>query len=522
MSTETSVLDLILRIRKGGIGDKEAIDAFDKLRKKTKETKDENAGLVQSLTDIKAGFDLASQAVAYIGQAYDATIGQAVRWGDAMGDLSQLTGTSVRETSEFAATMELLGIKSDGLTKVIKAFTAQGLQPTMENVRKLAAEYQAIQDPVERNEFLFKRFGKQAGDVAEVLGKTTADLDRFTAAARTSGKVIDEDMANAAERLGEETAILQQKWEGLLITLGNTAVPVLNDAADGLNNLVGLENAVMIWVQQHTGAIDDQTAAYRAQLAASGDWLAAYREMPPVIEENRDGLDRLTTSTATAQIAINSYSLEVVSATQNNYDAAAAAAANTAALDTQSIAAATLAGGLKDLSAETLFNQAAAGLDSVAALELATKMGLIDEKAATAAGAMQELRNKYDLDHDGAISAAEGAAQFAKEAENLANKLNLIPTRIDTVVTVTTQGDTGQILTNSSVAGAGNQITTRRAAGGPVLSGMPVLVGESGPEMFIPQQSGWVVNNYNLSLMQGGTSQGVMTDFALMRALAGV
>ena len=43
-----------------------------------------------------------------------------------------------------------------------------------------------------------------------------------------------------------------------------------------------------------------------------------------------------------------------------------------------------------------------------------------------------------------------------------------------------------------------------RAAGGPVLGNVPYLVGESGPEMFVPTGSGTIVNNARLGGMGGG------------------
>ena len=110
-------------------------------------------------------------------------------------------------------------------------------------------------------------------------------------------------------------------------------------------------------------------------------------------------------------------------------------------MDNENRIAAGLSAGLGELTKQTLFNQAAAGLDSLAALDLARSMGLIDEEAYAAGTAVEDLRQKYDTNHDGAITAAEGAAQFAREAANLARELNLIPTNISTTISVTKVGD---------------------------------------------------------------------------------
>ena len=49
----------------------------------------------------------------------------------------------------------------------------------------------------------------------------------------------------------------------------------------------------------------------------------------------------------------------------------------------------------------------------------------------------------------------------------------------------------GRILTNVPLSG--------RALGGPVMSGTPYIVGEIGPELFVPNQSGTIVPNSRLS-----------------------
>lgn len=45
-----------------------------------------------------------------------------------------------------------------------------------------------------------------------------------------------------------------------------------------------------------------------------------------------------------------------------------------------------------------------------------------------------------------------------------------------------------------------------RASGGPVTSGRPYLVGEKGPELFVPGQSGGIVPNNGLAMAGGGTT----------------
>lgn len=60
-----------------------------------------------------------------------------------------------------------------------------------------------------------------------------------------------------------------------------------------------------------------------------------------------------------------------------------------------------------------------------------------------------------------------------------------------------------------------------RAAGGPVRTGKRYLVGENGPEMFEAASDGQIVNNWSLTINEAGSRGNVVSDFAIMRSLAG-
>lgn len=394
-----SVLTLILRLKKQGAN-------------AVKETADDLKGLTKGMADVKASFDMASQAAEKIGQVLRVTVGAAIEWGDAMGDLAQLTGTSVKETSELAATLELLGIKQDGLTKIVKAFTAQGLQPTMANIKALAAEYQAIQDPVAKNEFLFKRFGKQAADVAEIFGKTTEELDYFTAAARRSGKVVGEEAAAQAEKLGVELAILKQQVEGAGISLGNALIPLLNryfEVTEQTTEALKRENAVGLEAALAHGA-------QRVEL----ERLAL--ESETLREQNRLLGEQETETTAAADILTRS--MTALAAETGRWAGLAAQYAEDEALKKRledlTGAASDLKFGMGELTREMLFNQAAAGLDSEAAYNLAKGMGLINPAADAAKGILDELRKQYET---GAIT----AGQYQGNVKLLADAIGTLP-----------------------------------------------------------------------------------------------
>lgn len=56
--------------------------------------------------------------------------------------------------------------------------------------------------------------------------------------------------------------------------------------------------------------------------------------------------------------------------------------------------------------------------------------------------------------------------------------------------------------------------------GGPVFGGQPYIVGERGPELFVPRTAGSIVNNWSLTINEAGSRGNVVMDFEIMKALA--
>ena len=73
-----------------------------------------------------------------------------------------------------------------------------------------------------------------------------------------------------------------------------------------------------------------------------------------------------------------------------------------------------------------------------------------------------------------------------------------------------------QLVTQPLAAGIGGAIKSAfgfRAMGGPVSSGSPYVVGEKGPELFVPHASGTIVPNNKMGSSGGGGSGGVTVNY---------
>lgn len=114
--------------------------------------------------------------------------------------------------------------------------------------------------------------------------------------------------------------------------------------------------------------------------------------------------------------------------------------------------------------------------DGKVSTEELAKLGVevLGEKAKITRGHMSDLTTQV---HD-----TGGEVDKAKDKTNdYISRLNAIPPKIET-----------EIIWKNVVIG---EPPTGRASGGPVSAGVPYMVGERGPEMFVPSQNGNIVSN---------------------------
>ncbi len=257
-------------------------------------------GMVTSLTDVKAGFDMASQAIGYIKQGFDETVGKAAAWGDAMGDLATKTGMTVEQSSTMAVVFENVGLSMQTLEAAAKSAAKNGIEFNMQALKAAALEYQALPEGAARAQFAMERFGRAGMEMTEILSRTSENLDELGTSAVNTGRVIDEKAAAAAERMAMRTRELEGRVEGLKVTLGNAAIPVILDtwdAFDKLNAQLGAGeislNDYLVGMQRVTNGQAAATAAIERGRAVTSDLV-------------RD-TDRLTSSTEAAVVSTNSY-----------------------------------------------------------------------------------------------------------------------------------------------------------------------------------------------------------------------
>jgi hypothetical protein len=306
--------------------------------------------------------------------------------------------------------------------------------------------------------------------------------------------------AAAANTLSGQMEEVKIQFGNVAQMAGTLLIPAIGGVVDGFMFGTQVAGKLNLTLQYMLGIIDEEQAALRGAALEAGDLTAVYTEQEPAVQN-------LTNSTAAyyGELTQTNTALEtsgVVASTTGAYYQDLAR--NVDALYTVQEK---LTIGLRGYTEELLFNQAAQGLDAESALRLGIAMGVVDESAIIAAESVEELKNKYDANRDGALSAAEASRGYLGEILQLQSAINNMQDKTVTVRVVTMQ----EYVSTPGVNGTGGG----RAAGGPVVAGTSYIVGERGPEMFTPTTSGNITPNDKL---MGDDSAAVLDEIRTLVA----
>lgn len=497
-------------------------------------------GLTDAANALAVPMAGAAMGAAALGAAISVTAGETVKYAKEVRDLSRNIGASAEESSKLIQAADDVGISVGTLTGALNAAIRNGTKPTIENIAALADEYNKLQPGVERTEFLMKRFGRSGAELGPLMEQGAAGIRAAGQEAENLGLVLsDKDVASARQF---EVAMdgLGDAVSSVKYGVGNALIPVLTDAANALNVMATASRTLKAALAEHdtqvkataASAADYNTEIIRAHRAAGelvtdeGVIIDAYGRKKGQLDllteaqiKNQQAVANLTADderAAMAQEAVTTKTnaaLDAWAAAQTEIGDVAAATRDVttaqqehaqAILDEQTKLD-ILSASFGALTAEVLFNQMASSLDAQGQLELARQLGRVNEQTYAGLTAAEQLKEKYDKNHDGAISAGEGARQYA--AELAALKANIDGLQDKTVtIRVVQQGDVGQVRTDTS---AGAQSETRRAAGGPVTAGRPYIWNEAGRgEVLVPAGNGYVLTKSDAQAALAGAGGG--------------
>lgn len=437
------------------------IDALNKGDKTIKQLKDDlkgvegsgnKANVVMGQLKNMLGVAGVTGAVLAVGNAVKQSITDWSAYAESIEKSARLSGVGTEEMSRLVQAADDFRVSQGSLETAMKMALKNGFVPTIDNLADLSDQFVALKDPADKAELASKLFGRQWAEIEPLLSQGGAAIRDGTAAIADNLVVTQKSVAQNKEfiRMLDD---YQDALQGVKNEAGKTFLPMATDMLEAINNG---ENLYEFLARIHREAKESTPAieAYSDRLTAQAE---AYR---------------LATDAANAH---TDATVEVVDAT-NNADAA-----------------------MRKYSEALLFSLASEGLSSEAALALAQRMGLVDEKTVEATEKTGDYKRMLD---EGAISLETYNALVAGLASHLAELQ-------DKTITVTYN----QVVTGTAPGGewkatpvSGDTSFEARASGGPVMAGMPYWVGERGPELVMPKTSGQVISTEDLRELFSGAN----------------
>ena len=202
---------------------------------------------------------VAKQGLEMLQQAYQATVGETIKYAEQVRDLSRTIGSSAEESSKLIQAADDVKVSTETLSAGLEAAIRKGVKPTIEGIAELADEYNAIADPIARTKFLMDNFGRSGADLAPLMEKGADGIRELGQAAEDTGLVLSQDMVDAARENEIAADNLNDHWTAFSITLTNAVLPPLNQLMNEMDAnaererlLIQMEEQGIITLQEHS------------------------------------------------------------------------------------------------------------------------------------------------------------------------------------------------------------------------------------------------------------------------------
>lgn len=215
--------------------------------------------------------------------AIDAT----VKYNGEIHNLSLMSGESMESSSRLVQVLDDFKVSTSQLTPIIKAMTAQGLTPNIETMARLSDQYVAIQDPVAKNVFLFKNFGRAGDDLAQAMS--------------VGGKRLRE----MSEAVNENLIATEAGWRST--EEYRLALDDMNDTLEGAKMAFGSVaiEPFTFSMQVLTKQIDDSSQSWVSYIANMIPVVALYNLVTNSAEVNTEAEEKLTEATTQQKDALD-------------------------------------------------------------------------------------------------------------------------------------------------------------------------------------------------------------------------
>ena len=528
-------------------------------------------------------------AIYKLGKGVADSITDWADYADTMRLSAEMAGITTEEMSRLTQAADDFRVPMETMQRSMEMALKNGFTPTIDNLAALSDRLLAIDDPALRAAEASKIFGKSYADMMPFL-LAGGDAIRDVTDGISDSLVVTAEAAQQAKEYKDALDALGDAWVGLKNKIGQFAVPALTDV---INNLAGQPTELMKLQDVVTAAakkaFDDSKISaeeYQAVLDNVSTSTGTYSDYVSRLNFILGILNKTNGEAVDTTEVLTEAELEAANAAIAAAEAQAkmnAELANITTLDANYQGIIDLAYEYTDMLEEKetlqierqkLINQGwseqsqkvkdldanIAGIDASMA-ELADRVTLDMFQATIAVGGVTqaELGAYMQMAIDMGYMSEEGAKAAMKAYGNAIETINGLEIDEKTgnvTVDATAAFATFDLLEQYVLLDKEQRVFVRtyyetygnydpyenytgptygegtRASGGDVIGGTPYIVGERGPELFVPNANGQiipnnelsdyatgaVINNYNLTMPTTARAEDVRMAFELMEA----
>lgn len=202
-------------------------------------------GIVDKLGPI--GIQLGQQVFDF----YEKALKETMDFAEEVRTVKNLIGLSPEEASRLINLAETVGITFSELQSVMSGGLQRGTDMSIENLQRLAQEYNNLQDPIEQSTFLLQNFGARGLEIGPLFSSMAGGVGLFNDELDRYGRILTEETLAKTEELRLAQIGLKQSVDELQMALSVDLIPTLttmiapltivvnayNDLKELLNNL---------------------------------------------------------------------------------------------------------------------------------------------------------------------------------------------------------------------------------------------------------------------------------------------
>jgi len=225
-----------------------ATDQASAVFNKTSSTLSSYGAKISGVTRAITGFDAATLAstagIGLLVNEYKKAINSTLEYTKQVRDLSRAIGGTPEDISKLIQAADDAQISAGQLESALVMGVRNGIDVSIDGLMRLADEYNAIQDPLERTKFLTDTFGRSGADMGALMEMGAAGIEAAGIEAEKYGRILTESAIQQSENFRIAQDNLNDSTAKLKDTMALELMPALTDVLGIVTPVIDAYNSL--------------------------------------------------------------------------------------------------------------------------------------------------------------------------------------------------------------------------------------------------------------------------------------